>query len=618
MELRSALRSLTVAFLLAGAGTAAAQQPQPQPQRQSEPVAGDAVFARVCATCHQTGQTAVPPPEALRALSPEAIVNSLTIGKMTVQGAGLSAAERNAVAQFLTGRAPAAAAASASRAANMCSAATPTADPMQGPRWMAWGNDATNGRYAAQGGLTAVDLPRLKLKWAFGYEGASSARVQPALAGGKLFAASDNAELHALDPKTGCTYWTFKADAGVRSALTVGPYRSGGATRYAVFFGDQRANAYAVDTISGQQVWKRKVDDHQAAAITGAITIADGKAFVPVQGLNEEGTGGRGQLPCCTFRGSLVSLDASSGAVRWKTYTVDEPKLRGKNTRSGQDAFGPAGGGIWSAPTVDLARRSVYVTTGNAYADPAQPMTDAVVAMDVDSGKVKWVYQGTPNDNWLGGCGRTSGGNPGCPELQGPDHDFSAAPVLATVNGRQVIVVPQKSGIAHAVDPDKGTMAWQYRFGQGSGLGGQWGGAFDGQQLYFGVGSYLSPAPGGVRAVRATTGQEVWSAPPPQPALCAGQPRCNASQGGATTAIPGAVLAVSIDGGIRAYAADDGTQLWQFDTNRAFDTVNGVKASGASIDGSPLIVGGGMIFVNSGYGGIAARPGNVLLAFGVD
>jgi len=602
------IRTVTVALLLVGAGTASAQQP-------ASPASGDAVFARACVSCHQAGQTAVPPPEALRALSPEAIVNSLTIGKMAVQGAGLTAAERSAVAQFLTGRAPAA---SASRAVNLCSAATPTTDPMQGPRWMAWGNDATNARFAPQGGLTAVDLPRLKLKWAFGYEGASSARVQPALAGGKLFAASDNAELHALDPKTGCTYWTFKADAGVRSALSIGPYRSGGATRYAVFFGDQRANAYAVDTVSGQQVWKRKVDDHQAAAITGAVTIADGKAFVPVQGLNEEGTGGRGQVPCCTFRGSLVSLDASSGAVLWKTYTVDEPKLRGKNTRSGQDAFGPAGGGIWSAPTVDLARRSVYVTTGNAYADPAQPMTDAIVAMDVNSGAVKWVYQGTPNDNWLGGCGRTSGGNPGCPELQGPDHDFSAAPVLATVNGRQVIVVPQKSGIAHAVDPDKGTMLWQYRFGQGSGLGGQWGSAFDGQQLYFGVGSYLSPTPGGVRAVRATTGQEVWSVPPPQPALCAGQPRCNASQGGATTAIPGAVLAVSIDGGIRAYAADDGTQLWQFDTNRAFETVNGVKATGASIDGSPLIVGGGMIFVNSGYGGIAARPGNVLLAFGVE
>ena len=604
------LRILTLPLLLIPAMPAAAQQPA-APQSN-----GAAVFERACANCHQPNQTTVPPPDALRALAPEAIVNSLTNGKMSVQGASLTAAERSAVAQFLTGRA--AAAAASGGIANRCAGAAPTLDPARTPGWMGWGNDAANSRFAAQGGLTAADLPRLKLKWAFGYDGATAARVQPAMAGGRLFVASDNAELHALDPKTGCTYWTFRAESGVRSGLTVGPYRDGGVAGYAVYFGDQRANAYAVDAVTGRQIWKRKVDDHQAAAITGALTIADGTVFVPVQGLNEEGTGGRGQAPCCTFRGSLSALDAGTGAVIWKTYTVGEPRVRGRNTRSGQDALGPAGGGIWSAPTVDVTRRAVYVTTGNGYADPPQPMTDAVIAMDMDSGKVKWVFQATPNDNWLGGCGRGSEGNPGCPQPQGPDHDFSAAPLLATAEGRQIIIVPQKSGIAHALDPDKGELMWQHRFGQGSGLGGQWGGSFDGQHVYFGVGDFLTPNPGGVRAVRAATGDQAWSAPPPSPPLCAGQPRCNASQGGATTAIPGAVLAVSLDGGIRAYAAADGKLLWQFDTNKPFDTVNGVKAAGASIDGSPLIVAGGMIYVNSGYGGIAARPGNVLLAFGVD
>jgi polyvinyl alcohol dehydrogenase (cytochrome) len=484
---------------------------------------------------------------------------------------------------------------------------------------MGWGNDGTNSRYASQAGLTAADVPKLKLKWAFAYQGATSSRVQPALAGGKLFVASDNGELHALDPKTGCTYWTFKAESGVRSALTVGPYKTNGRAGYAVFFGDQRANAYAIDAVTGQQLWKRKVDEHQAAAITGAIAIQDGKAFVAVQGLNEEGTGGRGQTPCCTFRGNLNALDANTGAFLWKTYTVDEPKLRGRNTRSGQDAFGPAGGGIWSSPTVDAKRRAVYVSTGNGYADPPQPMTDAVIAMSIDTGKVLWSYQATPNDNWLGGCGARGEGNPGCPETRGPDHDFSAPPVLATVNGRQLLVIPQKSGMAYALDPDKqGAVVWQTRFGQGSGLGGAWGGAVDGQNAYFGVGDYQTPTPGGVRALNLASGSVVWSAPPPQPRLCEGTPRCNASQGGATTAIPGAVIGVSLDGGIRAYSTADGTILWQFDTNKEFDTVNGVKGTGASIDGSPLIVGGGMLFVNSGYGGIAARPGNVLLAFGVE
>jgi polyvinyl alcohol dehydrogenase (cytochrome) len=461
-------------------------------------------------------------------------------------------------------------------------------------------------------------VPRLKLKWAFGYDGATTARPQPALAGGKLFVASDNAQLHALDPKTGCAFWAFKAESGVRSGITVGPYKSGVQSGYAVFFGDQRANAYALDIVTGQQIWKRKADDYPAAAITGALTIQDGKVFVPIQGLNEEGSGGRGQTPCCRFRGNLVALDVNSGDVIWRTYMVDEPKSRGTNTRSGQEAFGPAGGAIWSSPTVDVKRRSVYVSTGNAYADPAQPMTDAIVAMDIDTGKVKWVYQATANDNWLGGCGARSGGNPGCPEVQGPDHDFSASPLLATAGTRQLLITPQKSGVAHALDPDTGKLVWQYRFGQGSGLGGVWGAAADNENVYFGVSDGQSQNPGGVRAAKLATGEQVWSVPGPQPRLCASLPRCTASQGGAVTVIPGAVLAGSHDGGLRAYAADSGKILWEFDTNKEFSTVNGVKATGASIDGSPLIVADSMIFLNSGYGGIAARPGNVLLAFGID
>jgi len=606
---------IVVLGIFLSVGLAVTAQPPQAPA--PAPLNGSGIFDRSCASCHRAGEKEIPAPELLRTLTPEAIVNALTIGKMSVQGAGLSVAERAAVAQFLTGRAPAAA---ASQTSNRCAAPTPTAAPTSGPAWTSWGNDASNSRFAPQGGLTAADVPRLKLKWAFGFEGITTARVQPAMAGSKLFVASDNAELNALDPKTGCVYWTFKAEFGVRSALTVGPYRSAGQVGYAVFFGDQRANAYAVDTITGKQIWKRKVDEYPSAAITGAPTIQDGKVFVPVQGLQEEGSGGRGTTPCCRFRGSLTALNADTGAVIWKTYTVDEPKLRGTNSR-GQEAWGPAGGSIWSSPTVDMKRRVVFVATGNAYADPVQPMTDAIVAMDIDTGKVKWSYQGTTNDNWLGGCGARNGGNLGCPEVQGPDFDFSASPVLATLTtagNRQILVVPQKSGIAHALDPDTGDLVWKYRFGQGSGLGGQWGATTDGQNVYFGVGDGQSQNPGGIRAVKLATGEEIWSVPGPNPRLCAGQPRCSSAQGGALTLIPGAVIAGSHDGGLRAYSTTDGTVLWQFDTNKEFMTVNGVKATGASIDGSPLIVAGGMIFVNSGYGGIAARPGNVFLAFGLD
>ena len=589
----------------------------PQSPAQSA-INGSALFDRSCASCHHAGEKEIPAPEMLRTLTPESIVNTLTIGKMSTQGANLSVAERAAVAQFLTGRAPAVTALAANQPSNRCPASIPTADPSSGASWTNWGNDSSNSRYVPNGGLTAADVPRLKLKWAFGFEGITTARVQPAYGGGKLFVASDNAELHAMNPKTGCVYWTFKAEFGVRSALTLGPYRNGGQSGYAVFFGDQRANAYAVDTMTGKLIWKRKVDEYPTAAITGAPTVQDGKVFVPVQGLQEEGSGGRGQTPCCKFRGSLTALNANSGEVMWRTFLVDEPKLRGKNTRGGQEAWGPAGGSIWSAPTVDLRRRTVYVSTGNAYADPPQPLTDAIVAIDIDTGKVKWSYQATANDNWLGGCGATNGGNPGCPETQGPDFDFSAAPLLANAGNRQILVTPQKAGVAHALDPDTGMLLWKYRFGQGSGLGGQWGAAADGTNIYFGVGDGQSQNPGGIRAVKLATGEQIWTVPGPNPRLCAAIPRCSNAQGGAVTLIPGAVIAGSHDGGLRAYSTTDGSVLWQFDTNKEFPTVNGVKATGASIDGSPLIVADGMIFVNSGYGGIAARPGNVFLAFGLD
>ncbi len=360
------------------------------------------------------------------------------------------------------------------------------------------------------------------------------------------------------------------------------------------------------------------MDDHPLAAVTGALAVHDGRVFVPVQGLNEEVQGGRPQYECCTFRGSLLALDANTGAVVWKTYTVGERQSRGRNA-AGVPQWGPAGGGIWSSPTVDVRRGALYVGTGNGYADPPQPMTDAIVAFDLQNGRVRWVNQLTPNDSWTLGCRATNPDNPNCPPTLGPDHDFSASPSLVTVGGRDLLVVPQKSGMAWALDPDKaGAIVWQQRFGQGSGRGGQWGSAIDGRQVYVGVNDFGSKTPGGIVAVRLATGEIAWRRPA-EPPLCGAPSRdCSPSQGAAVTAIPGAVLSGSQDGGLRAYAADDGSLVWQFDTKREFTTVNGVTARGGSMDGPGPVVAGGLLFVNSGYGGLLGLPGNVLLVFGVD
>jgi polyvinyl alcohol dehydrogenase (cytochrome) len=536
---------------------------------------------------------------------------------MRIQGTPLSDADRRAIAEFLGGRSLRRAPAGSSVVP--CASPAPFRGVAAAADWNGWGNGAENRRFAKNGGLTAADLPKLKLKWAFGYADVTSARAQPSLVGNRLFVASDSGDVHALDPMTGCAYWTFRADATVRTGLLVAPYRStGGAQGWAVFFGDLKANAYAVDATNGRSVWIRRIDEHPFAAITGTIAYHDGRVFVPVQGLNEEVQGGRPQYECCTFRGSVAALDAQTGNVVWKTYTVGERQARGSNG-TGKPQWGPAGGGIWSSPTIDVRRGALYVSTGNGYADPPQPMTDAVVALDIQSGKVRWFQQFTAADTWTLGCRATNPDNPNCPATLGPDHDFSASPSLVTVGGRDVLVLPQKSGMAYALDPDKaGALVWQFRFGPGSGRGGQWGGAVDERHAYFGVTDFRTNSTGGIVAVRLGTGELAWRKPG-EPPLCGTPSRnCSASQGAAVTAIPGAVLSGSHDGGLRAYAADDGSLLWRFDTNREFPTVNGVKANGGSMDGPGPIVAGGLLFVNSGYGGISGQPGNVLLVFGVE
>ena len=577
---------------------------------------GAAVFKRACANCHAENQTTAPTPAILRQMTPEAIFNSLTLGRMQIQAISLSEAEQRAVAVFVTGKpfgpvVPPV-------VVNRCTATPAMRAAARSGEWNGWGGTVANTRFQKDGGLTAADLPKLKLKWAFGYHTVTSARAQPTIAGGRLFVASENGEVHALDPKTGCTYWTFRALSGVRTGMSVGPYKNAGRSGQAVFFGDARANAYAVDANTGQQVWVRKVDEHRAAAMTGAPTYYDGRVFVPVQGLNEEGQGGTPKYECCTFRGSVSALDANTGQVLWKTYTIEEPKPRGKN-KDGIQQWGPAGAGIWSSPTVDAKRGMVYVATGNNYADPSQKTSDAIIALDMKSGTIKWVNQTTPNDNWTLGCRPENPDNPNCPAKMGPDHDFSASPSLVTVGGRDLLVLPQKSGVAYALDPDKeGEIAWQYRIGQGSGLGGQWGGAVDEQQAYFGVSDLLSPKPGGIRAVNLATGALAWSVEPQERLCDPKRPTCRASQGAAVTVIPGAVLSGSLDGGMRAYSTKDGAILWTFDTNKEFPTVNSVKANGGGLEGPGPIVSGGMLYFNSGYGGFVGNGGNVLLAFGID
>lgn len=519
---------------------------------------------------------------------------------------------------------------------NLCAQrAAPFAESMSQPQWNGWGNDSTQRRFqtAERARLRPDAVPRLTLKWAFGFPGASQAYGQPTVAGKRLFVGSADGTVYALAADTGCLYWTFKAGAPVRTAISIG--KAGDV--WAIYFGDQQAYAYAVDAVTGTLVWKTRVDTHAGARITGAPTLADGRLYVPASS-TEEGLAADPKYPCCSFRGSVSSLDASTGVVIWKSYTIsEEPKPVRKN-RLGVQLTGPSGAAVWSSPTVDLERGMVFVTTGDSYSDPVATTSDAFLAFDLKTGKLLWSRQTTVGDAFTMDCDFPDQAKANCPLANGPDHDFGSSAVLVAFgNARRALIAGQKSGVVHAVDPDRqGEILWQRRIGHGGRLGGiQWGIAADGDNIYaavsdvqiaapppsgeggrpslFGIPLMLSPkAGGGLYALDLKTGQIAWHTQHPG---CGDTPGCSPAQSAATTVIPGVVFSGGLDGHLRAYDAKDGRIIWDTDTLRKYDTVNGVEAKGGSLDGSGAVVVDGTVYVNSGYLFTGHTPGNVLLAF---
>jgi len=333
---------------------------------------------------------------------------------------------------------------------------------------------------------------------------------------------------------------------------------------------------------------------------------------VPISSIEETAAGQAG-YECCTFRGSLNALDAATGTSVWRTYTADEPKPAGTSA-IGARLWGPSGVGIWSAPTIDAKRGLIYAGTGNTYSAPAQPAADAIVAFDLANGAIKWIRQLTTLDVF--GC---RAGSANCGAKPGPDFDLGTPPMLTSLpDGRDVIVAAQKSGNAFALDPDReGALLWQYHAGEGSIWGGiQWGAAVDDGGVYLPVSDIRTPKPGGLHAVSLTAGERLWYVPPP-PLKCAAGPGCSAALISAPTLIPGVLFSGSNDGALRAHSTKDGSVLWEFDTNRMFETLNGVRAGGGAIQGPGPTIVGGMLYLNSGYGDHLGRPGNVLLAFDV-
>lgn len=587
------------------------------PPARAEDSAGEALYRSHCARCHDQAAAGnrIPPRSALRALTPGAIVASLTSGAMKEQGAALSPMEKAEVARWLGAPPPVANAGPA--AAYGCPSGTSAA--ANGGDWISWGNRPENWRFQPGPGMTPAQIPHLKLKWAYGIAGVGMMRSQPVVYRGRVYIGGDNGALSSLDAATGCTYWSVNGRS-VRSGLSIG--RAGG--QDALFYGDPLGAAHAIALSDGRELWQTDVSDHKGSLVTGTPAYWAGRLYVPVSSAEEVMALTPG-YECCTFRGSVSALEADSGKLLWRTHTIEETPAAAK-TADGKEVWGPSGAGIWSSPSVDPQAHALYVTTGDNYSAPATATSDAVFALALDSGKILWSRQFTQGDVFNLACAVGRGAS--CTPDVGPDFDFGSSPILATLDGGQrCLILAQKSGMLYAVDPDrKGQLRWQAKAAKGGSLGGiQWGPATDGHTIFAAISDLafrktagpgklqIDPAAGGGLAAYAVdSGRLEWKA---APVPCGSREPCSPAQSAAVTAVPGAVFSGSLDGHIRAYSAEGGEILWDFDTERAFQTADGVAANGGSLDVAGAVVAEGMVFVVSGYPSYGGKPGNALLAF---
>jgi len=589
-----------------------AQGPTPAAGTES----GIATFQQRCMGCHGNPNVPqAPAPDVIRQMPPERIYDALTTGVMKPQGDALTDEQRKMLATFLSGRPLGSLkAGDAKDMPNRCASNPPLSDPSAGPEWNGWSPDGNNSRFqsAKAAGLTPDQVSRLKLKWAFGYPDGLSAYGQPTIVSGRVFVGSDIGYVYSLDAETGCVYWSYAAQGAVRPAVSVAPIRGHNGTTYAAYFGDAHANVYAVDAQTGQELWTTRVDHHFVARITAAPKVYQGRVYVPVSS-SEEFSASNLDYPCCTGRGSLVALDANTGTQVWKAYMADEPKPTRKNSR-GVQQYSPSGGSIWNSPTIDAERGAIYVGTGDGQSDPVPETTDAIVALDLKTGRILWFYQAQAGDAFMGGCnGPEKTDN--CPKVNGPDQDIGNSPILRKLaDSKSVVVFGMKNGTVTALDPDsKGAVVWKSHVveipkGQENSFyanlnGVVWGGAADAQNVYYGLQS------GGMVALKLATGDVLWRATFPK----AGTARVINSA--AATATAGVVFLAGTDGKLHALSTADGSVLWEYETARSFETVNKVPAKGGAIASIGPSIVKGMLFIGSGYAVTGSNSGNVLLAF---
>lgn len=583
---------------------------------------GEAIYQKHCSSCHEGNVPRAPHNIVFRMSPPERILEAMNSGVMQGQAAALSAEERVAVATYLAGSQPSEV---VDAKMAMCADGSGPQAGAGGGTVSSWGMDNRNSRFVGAdiAGITPQNVTGLRLKWVFDYPGATRARSQPTVDGDAVYVGSQRGTVHAIDLHTGCLRWSYQASTEVRAAISIEHAAKGGATT--LYFGDTNGNVYALNAADGSERWRSSLKDHRDVTITGSPKLFEGRLFVPMSS-REWAVAADPSYRCCTFRGGVAAFEAATGKMLWKSYSIpQEPVETGKRNGLGVPILAPSGAPVWNSPTIDEKRRLLYVGSGESYSSPAADTSDSVLAFSLDSGELVWSQQLLARDAWNMSCFIGSSAN--CPEENGPDLDIGAPPILVSLgDGRDVLVVGQKNGVVHGLDPQaEGAVLWQRKVGLGGYAGGiHWGMAAAGGTVFapnadtdFGGPANLQRHPG-LFALDAATGEQKWFTPVQEDCKPADKPACDGGLSAPATAVPGLVFAGAFDGQLRAYDSVSGKVLWTYATNRAFTAVSGRQAHGGSIESAGPVVANGYVLVNSGYLFGSRMPGNVLLAFSAE
>ena len=581
---------------------------------------GALVYVERCAACHDRGdKQGGPALAAIRQMSSAQVKHALTRGKMRQQAEGLSRVQRQALVRYLTG-----AAGERYQVAAGVRCATKQIDTRRVPV-SSWGLDSDNSRWQLHSQIKASNVQQLQLQWTFGLPEVSEARSQPVITADTVFVLAVSGHVFALDRASGCVKWHADLNRTLRTSLSLGWV---GGTR-ALFLGDAAATVLALGASDGKILWSHDAALFDTSVTTGAPIQAGERLIVPLSSFDVAAATDP-QYPCCKGHGAVMALDANSGERLWVRHMTQaaRPTYR---SRVDVQQWGPSGVPVWSTPTVDIAAGKIFVGTGENTSSPATELSDAVLALELETGAIAWRYQATAGDAFNMACGRRAG--PNCPKEDGPDFDFGAS-IIRSVDGegRAILFAGQKSGVVHALRASDGAVLWQRKLSDGTALGGvHWGMALAGKRLFVPIADPEFPRPGyrprpGLYALDVATGQLLWRHraergctldPSDTDARNSPWPDCPYAYGfsAAPMAANDVVVAGSLDGMVRVFDAATGAVLWGRQTARAMTAVNKIPVHGGAIDNGGVQLADDMLFVSSGYGMFGQMPGNALIAF---